>query len=242
MRLNPRSTFPLMLAALTVWTCPARADPITAIYDVQVLERYFISGPMEPFSQHFELRMSFDPDSRDQFSIYGPPTFSSVPLTLPEPPADVLPLRRRGNTSHFLSESGGVSLVYADAFDQMSGRGDQPSFHNYVRNLQLFTTFVNPPLTLTAENFPAHLGTVDSRVGSALNFSFQEYECLVDSGEICFEHSELYLKSHVLYRGVATLREVESPVVPEPATLALVGGGLALLAAKRQRRGKQTRC
>ena len=107
MRLTPQTTFPFMLAVLTVWTCPAGADPITAIYDVQVLQRQIISTPPEPFSQQFELRMSFDPDAHSGSDIYGPASFSSVPLTVSEPPADLLPLQSFGDTQHTVFDGEG---------------------------------------------------------------------------------------------------------------------------------------
>ena len=44
--------------------------------------------------------MTFDPDAgRDQFNIYGPLSFSSVPLTVSAPPTDLLPLQKASRTT-----------------------------------------------------------------------------------------------------------------------------------------------
>jgi len=230
MRFNPRCTLPIVLATLTVGTIPARADPITAIYDVQILQRQSLSAPAEPFSQQFELRMHFDPDAASEIHTYGPASFSSVPLTVPEPPADLLPLQRFGRTSHRVTDFGGVYglLVVADAeefiFNFVQNEQTQ---REYVLKTRLVGISASPPATLTPEDFPAHLGTVP--LDSEFNFSFTHYRCEGALGEHCFDFSELYLKSYVEYSGIATLRDVESPVVPEPATFLLVGGGLATL-------------
>jgi hypothetical protein len=227
-----RTSF-VVLAVLTVGTIPARADPITAIYDVQVLQRDLLLGDPEPFSQQFELRMSFDPDASSEANIYGPASFSSVPLTVPEVPADLLPLRQiSGDTQHRLSD--GTVSAGARQFEHSFVQNEQTQ-REYVQITRLIGIFASPPVTLTAENFPAHLGTKPLDSG---NFFFTQWTCIGALGERCFDDPSRYLKSYVEYSGIATLREVESPVVPEPATLALVGGGLALLAAKRRRRGR----
>jgi hypothetical protein len=242
MRLNPRFTSAFMLAALLVWTVPARADPITAVYNVQVLERRdSILMPPEPFSQQFELRMSFDPDANGGFHIYGSVSFSSIPLAVPEQPTDLFPLQRQGRTSHYVAESAIFPhdpVVFASAEEVWFGFNDE-AHRGYQRNIHLFGIFPNPPLTLNAENFPVHLGSVSPDHNSPFNFYFTDYLCVGAIGEDCFDDPSSYVKSYVAYSGIATLREVESPVVPEPATLALVGGGLALLAARR-RRSRQT--
>ena len=225
MRLNPRCTLLVVLAALTVWTIPARADPITAIYDVQVFQR--VSSRVEPFSQQFELRMTFDPDAgRDQFNIYGPVSFSSVPLTVTEPPADLLPLQRFGRTQHTVFDGDPLTVVASAEEFIFNFVENEQTRREYVLKTRLIGIFASPPLTLTSENFPAHLGTKPLDSG---NFFFTQWMCAGALGERCFDDPSRYLKSYVEYSGIATLREVQSPVVPEPTTFLLVGGGLVML-------------
>jgi len=180
-----------------------------------------MSGPLEPFSQHFELRMSFDPDAGDQFNTYGVVSFSSVPLTVAAPPADLLPLPKSGTTTHQYDEFYLGVRAHAEVF--LYNRVEQTR-REYALKTSLFRFFPSPPVTVTAENFPALLGTNDGE-----NFVFTQWMCAGRFGERCFDSPELYRKSYAQYGGIATLREVESPVVPEPATLLLVGGGLVML-------------
>jgi hypothetical protein len=153
----------VVLAVLTVCAVPASADPITAIYDVQVFERQILFGPLEHFSQQFELRMSFDPDVRSEHTACGPVSFSSVPLTVTEPPADLLPLGSVGRTHQVVDFATGPAVV-ADATEFILNREqNEQTQREYVLTIQLSAILADPPVTLTAENFPAHLPDDASR-------------------------------------------------------------------------------
>ena len=233
MRLNRRCTFPFLMAVLTVGTVPARADPITAVFDVVVKERESrITFTTEPFERSFTLFMTLDPARPSPSSPYGPPTFSPVPLPGPSAPSGL-----ELTTSYFLQhhtggEERGEFEVLADVHvDQSVVLPGRSGF--FSQTTELRSSFDAPPSEpITLETFPLHLSTPGL---PEHNFT---YEVLLGfAGPTGLS----YTPDSYQYRGRATLREIQAPVVPEPATLALVGGGLELLAAKRQRRRKQTR-
>ena len=227
MRLNRRSTFAFMLLALSAGTVPARADPITAVFDVTVMERRnLITEAIEPFERSFALFMTLDPARPQPFSAYGPVTFSPVPLGPSAPPGIEL-------TNTYLSRHGSIIEEEFEA-DQLAEarqiqRGSFPS-GSFQREVQLLNRIsnVSPLPAFTPQTFPEHLSALGEREH---NFLFEAF--LVQNGQP--------FDSGYQFVGRATFRDFQAPVVPEPATLALVGGGLALLAAKRHRRGKQTR-
>jgi hypothetical protein len=233
MRLNRPSTFPFMLAALTVWTIPARADPIIAVFDVTVVARTsVITFTEEPFERSFPLLMSFDPPAHPKYPYdpYGPVRFSTVPLGQSPPSGIEL-------TTVSLSLHGSIIEEEFEADQLAEARQLQTAFipdgvfsgvfSSEVRLLSWIDN-VSPLPAFTPQTFPVHLS---ARGEVETNFSYEA--ALFQNGQ--------FSRDSYSYVGRATFREFQAPVVPEPATVALVGGGLALLAAKRHRRGKQSR-
>jgi hypothetical protein len=75
-----------------------------------------------------------------------------------------------------------------------------------------------------------------------LNFNFTYFSgsCfrIVDFDEHCFQPGFLG-STRIEYHGRATFQQIESPAVPEPTTLALVGTGL-VFGARRLRASRRT--
>lgn len=244
MRLNPRSTFPFMLAALTLGTFPARADPITAVYDVQVLERSFGQGGEiggEEFHRQFTLSMTFDPANGTSTSTYGPVSFSSVPLPIPSPPADLV-LRSGSGTTHEGSPEGGF---FARATAGISGGRRVAGIDTiYSVELRLLSAMDggSQAALISPETFPIHLGTLGNPFQE---FNFFYSACLgigpfPPSADSCTD-AQTAGSSHVTYLGRATLSDGDVPPIPEPATVVLVGSGLAIAARCKQRRRERNR-
>lgn len=228
----------LVFVLLTLVGAPAAADPITVAYDVEIFSRFSRSRPgigtVEPFSQQFTLSMTFDPALGPAGGVYGPPTFSPVPLDVPPPPDD-FSLSSSGFTTHVALAAGGV---HASAYGIVGGTGTvNGNLSVYVRTLRLISTVLasNPPLPVTPETFPAHLVLVKGQ--SPVNFSYGI--CLgigpfPPSADACNDASGAGSRE-VAYFGSATLRQVDQAPVPEPATFVLVGSSLAILARYRRR-------
>lgn len=219
-----------VLLALVFLSCTgtARADPITAVYHVQVTDRMTpASNPnWLPFEQEFMLQMTFDPAllaAVNTGHTYGPAQFSAVPLPAVGPPAGVT-LTTTGTTWHGqFQENDNIEpfnlLAVASQHEVHLGA----EWH-FFRSTRLATNILAPVPAppYTAETFPHHVILDSFPFGYGVSlFQIQPTVRLIDG---------------IDYRGVATLVEVDGVApVPEPATLALVGGSLLLMA--RTRRG-----
>ena len=216
-----------LLVLLAMSAPPVGADPIAAVFDVQVLEKLAQRtggiSMTEPFNQHFVLSMTFNPaQSRGGSGIYGLPSFSPVPLDVPPAPDALSPLRRFGSTTHIEAEGGGF---FAQAQAGLLGQeliDDIPTLYA----VQVILRGFEPGASVRApETFPAHLATPSA--GFPFNFIYDA--CLGSdfpaSADACNDARNL---NAVTYRGRATLREAGEPI-PEPSTFVLVGGGLALI-------------
>jgi PEP-CTERM putative exosortase interaction domain len=218
--------------ALLLWTTPAAADPISVLFDVQVFERLTgLLSPFEPYDQRFSLRLTYDP-ALGSGTDYGPASFSpgifEVPLPLPSVPPG-LSLSSSSFTSHSVTHGDGTRYN-ATAAASVGGSIIGQSKYNAFLILENSRPETNP--VITPETFPAHLGLP---LGPFGQFNFQYGACAVYGNphpEVGCFGSSFQL---AFYHGRATLTTVESPAVPEPATLALVGGGLAILASRRRR-------
>ena len=221
------------VAAVLVVLCSAaatRAEPIVATYQVQVTEQRTPSSNFtwSPFpSQQFTLSMTFDPalvSAAGTGWTYGPASFSPVPLPAPAPPARES-LAREGSTFHgrFEQDQLEMSDLFASAGQHESHTGAE---WRYARHTGLISqVFIgDAAVPFTAETFPAHLV-----LDSPFNFNYWVIlSPVTPSGG---------LSQRVDYRGFATLLEVSSAdPVPDPATVVLVGSGLAMLARRRNRR------
>jgi hypothetical protein len=231
-----------MLGVLTLCTPPAGADPITAVYDVQVLERLFAQGGelgFEEFHRQFTLSMTFDPANGTSTSTYGPVSFSSVPLQIPSPPADLV-LRSGSGTTHEGSPEGGF---FARATAGISG-GRRVAGIDTIYSVELQLLGANggsQAALITPETFPMHLGTL----GPFQDFNFFYSSCLgigpFPSGADSCNDAQTAGSSFVTYFGTATLSDGGVPPIPEPATVVLVGSGLAMAARCKQRRRHRDR-
>jgi hypothetical protein len=223
---------------LTVGAGSAAAEPITVAYDVEIFRRFSrtqpgLFGTFEPFSQQFTLFMTFDPASGPVGGVYGQPTFSEVPLDLPPPPSAIT-LSSFGFTTHIALAAGGV---HARAEGIFGGSGTvNGNLSVYDGTLRLMSTVLasDPPLAVTPETYPAHLALV------TLNpFNFSYGVCLgigpfPVGADACNDASGAG-SLEMIYFGAATLRQGHQAPVPEPATFALVGGSLAILARYRRK-------
>lgn len=219
--------FPSMLSMALAFVCctaPAMADPVTAIYRVNVLERMtWESNPIwHPFLQEFTLYMTFDPANAGD-RTYGPVWFSTVPLPGVSPPAG-LSLTTNRYTAHgrFDENPYGPLNLFASATQYEFGSNAE---WTYFRNTRLITNVPtgDASLEFTAETFPAHL------VLGPYNF---------DYGTSLFGHPAGSRPPETFdYRGLATLLEVTPTApIPEPTTLALIGGALGIVACRRRAR------
>jgi hypothetical protein len=217
----------IVSAAIVCWSGPAFGDPITAVFDVQMINRIHprqAGTPGEPWTQAFTLYMTFDPDRSPNSNTYGPAKFSEIPLPRPAP-LSTPPHLSATSTFHAydyqptpedqLLELYAVAHFFEDTFELGTG--------TYTRSFGLrnWQEQVNARPPLTGEMFPLHLAEGDNPI----NFNFTVLKSLAGT----------YTDDSFFYYGQATLREVQTPV-PEPATLALVGTGLAMLARRRHKR------
>ena len=200
----------------TCFTPPVAAEPIVAVYQVQISGRMtWESNPIfEPFFQEFTLRMTFDPALGGD-RTYGPVSFSEVPLPGVSAPGEVA---TTSSTAHgqFEENPFGVANLFASA--QESQVVDSGGL-TYIRTRRLIS---NVPVDFTPvfspQTFPAHLV-----LGTPFNF---------DYGTSLFRTGLTPVT--INYRGFAELVAVNPPgPIPEPATMLLVGGGLAALARRR---------
>lgn len=210
----------LVVAFALIVACsirPVAAEPILAVYHVQVSERMtWESNPIwEPFFQEFTLLMTFDPAPGGD-RTYGPVSFSEVPLPDVSAPGEVA---TNSSTAHgqFEGNPFGATNLFASAAESQIGTEGG----NYFRTTRLIS---NVPVDFTPlfspETFPAHLV-----LGTPYNF---------DYGTSLFRTGLTPVT--INYRGFATLGAVNPPEpIPEPATMLLVGSGLAALARRRLR-------
>jgi hypothetical protein len=208
----------LVACALIVasFTSPVAAEPILAVYQVHVSGRMtWESNPsFEPFPRDFTLRMTFDPALGGD-RTYGPVSFSEVPLPGVSAPGEV---ETSSSTAHGQFEEnpyGATNLFASAAEHQVINAGGV----FYLRATRLIS---NEPVdfapVFSPETFPAHLV-----LGTPFNF---------DYGTSLFR--EGLTPVTINYQGSATLVAVNPPEpIPEPATMLLVGGGLAALVRRR---------
>ena len=231
-----RITF--LILTLTVCSTPAAAEPITAVYDVQIFERFSRAGPppglTEPFTQQFLLSMTFDPASAPGSGVYGRPVFSPVPLEIPSAPSG-MQLNEFGSTTHIATELGGFfARAQSGMFGSLNVAGN-PTVYDVGLTLTGSLPSSTPPVPTTADTFPIHL-----TLGSSFS-NFVYSSCLgvgpFGAGADSCTDAQGAATRIVRYSGRLTLLETTPEVIPEPATLALVATGLVILSRRRSRRG-----
>jgi len=216
------------VALIAILPAPAAADPVTAVYDVQIALRYsYTTGQYEFYSQQFPFSVTFDPATGHIPGDYGTPTFSRVPLAVPGPPAGVNLTTTRWTDHHSELESDSASTYrqYAIAAS-VTGLPDFSDQYYRVLYLESYFTGLSSRSTITAATFPVHLGMIGGEANSLNgygNFLFAAYRQ---------PSIGVYTPGSFAYYGDARLNHVESPV-PEPGTCALVGIGVSLLVRRR---------
>lgn len=227
----------LVILAVSVYYRPVAAEPITAIYEVQIFERFSRIGPpspgmTEPFTQQFLLSMTFDPAAAPGSGVYGRPVFWPVPLAIPPSPSG-LPLMEFGSTTHMATASGGFFARAQSSVFGSFNDGGNPTVYDIVLTLTGSLLASTPPASTTPETFPVHL-----TLGSGFS-NFVYSSCLgvgpFGPGADSCSDAQGAATRIVRYSGRLTLLETTPAVIPEPATLALVGTGLVLLSRRKSR-------
>ena len=215
---------PMAVLMLGMSAASLGAEPITATYSVQVTEA-FQSGFAQSFEPLFALTLSFDPALGDGRG-YGPPSFSTIPLPVPSRPEGVPLTLTTASTVHFQFVAPPSFDTFADARVTEFGLGVVGgATTSYSRFLEL--NFIGPVpegSVPSPENFPIHLGLTGV---SGTNFVFTG--CVAQSARGCSGDFRI----SAFYRGVATLTDVQAPVIPEPATVILVTTGIGILTRRR---------
>ena len=234
-----RSAF-LLILALSACSRSVAAEPITAVYEVQIFERFSRVGPpspglTEPFTQQFLLAMTFDPAAVPGSGVYGRPVFSPVPLEIPSAPPGMT-LNEFGSTTHIATELGGfVARAQSRMFGNLNVDGN-PMVYDVAVTLTGSLPSSTPPVPTTAETVPIHL-TLGS---SFTNFVYSS--CLgigpFGGGADSCTDAQGAATRIVRYSGRLTLLETTPEVIPEPATLALVASGLLILSRRRSHRNR----
>jgi PEP-CTERM motif len=97
-----------------------------------------------------------------------------------------------------------------------------------------------PPQVISPDTFPVHLGSYGPAPLNPFNFTYSA--CLGvgpfgTDADSCSDAKGAATRI-VEYVGTATLRDMTPAPVPEPASLLLVGSGLAVLRSSQKRRSK----
>jgi hypothetical protein len=239
-RFRPGGVFPVVvLVSLAVAPDAARADPLMVSFRLQNIVRCVGEncdaslGVGDPFI----LTMSFDSAITRQESSptrllieYGPPTFSPVPLPLDVPIPLTDSLRSTTEEASLFTDPRLHWLHGGTALHEMTGATDELSYR-----LELFVSGfdIHPPSDkpeLSAASFVALLGGAGSGEGTPPRSGFLYSLEWRNRATGMFVGREGWASSDVSLAN-------QNPI-PEPGTLALVGGGLVLF-VKRLRASRK---
>jgi hypothetical protein len=217
-------------ALLVLVTVAAYADPVRASYTVQVAScETFGQGrniPLkcQPYPSSFPMTVTLDgtPSTEvigsSQIHHFEPPTFSAIPISLPELPSAVNAVSSFAHLSESPSDGRFASLHGSRRFHEE----DQDFFYGHEVDLfgQDEFVFRDPPL----------LGLL----GLAGAFSFAYLEADIHEGP----------DAGILYLGTAVLDSVTPDPVPEPSSVLLFATGAAALGRRvwRRRRDATNAC
>jgi hypothetical protein len=239
-RFRPGGVLPVViLVSLAVAPDAARADPLTVSFRVQNIGRCEGEncGASLGIGDPFILTMSFDSAiTRQEASSthvlveYGPPTFSRVPLPLDVPIPLTDSLRSTIEEASLFSDPRLHWFHGATALHEMTGATDELSYR-----LELFVSGfdIHPPSDrpeLSPASFVALLGGAGSGGGVPPRSGFLYSLEWRNRTTGLFVGREGWASSDVSLAG-------QNPI-PEPGTLALVGGGLVLF-LKRSRASRK---
>lgn len=233
-RLPPSGLTPLViLLSLAVAPDAALADPLTLSFKIQNIVR--CEGELCDASlgigNPFILTMSFDPaitreeSSPTRLSVeYGLPTFSTVPLPLDVPVPLTDSLRYTTEGASLFTDPQPHWFHFAEALHEMRGATDDLS---YRLELILGGFDIHPPSDRPEPgpaSFVALLGSPQSSFLYSLEWRNRATGLFV--GRVGWTSTDVSLAG-------------QNPI-PEPGTLALVGGGLVLF-AKRLRASRKAK-
>ena len=226
-------------ALFTLCTAAANADPVTAVYQIDVIQRFdYQQQTLEPFSSSFELTLSFDGSSSLSETAdravreYGAPLFSAVPddLVIAEPPAGLSTVDHALVRDEWWASDGGyrrTSLARAELTDE-----------SLVGNLYRAGIVLTAPSSLVLPS-PPPLTTASMLenfgMGNAIAFLYTGYAVTGSDAQ------RMFADNSYQYQGFATLVRFDipggeqPPAVPEPASMLLAAAGLAVLRGVRGR-------